>query len=325
METGRVFRCLAHGLAAVLLATMGTACHSGAATDSAVRAAQGPSATAQATGLWDLAALCRVPRAAWGERKGLVQQVYYEGEPFQGKPTRVFAYYGRPAEGEGPFPAVLLVHGGGGKAFSDWAAHWAKRGYVSLAMDLAGHGPPGRLEDGGPGQDDAAKFRDFTDTNAKDMWTYHAVAAVIRGHSLLASRKEVNAKRVALTGISWGGYLTCIIAGLDDRLQAAVPVYGCGFIHENSCWVPLWFAKMSEATRRRVRWSSGTCTTLTARRRCWMRSGSRSPTTSLPTPTKSSTRGIGTTRRRGCTRCGSGTTIRRWELGRRGTPSTSMG
>ena len=251
METGRVFRCLAHGLAAVLLATMAAACHGGAATDSAVRAAQEPAAKAQATGLWDLAALRRVPQATWGEKTGLVQQVYYEGEPFQGKPTRVFACYGRPAEGEGPFPAVLLVHGGGGKAFPDWAEHWAKRGYVALAMDLAGHGPAGRLEDGGPDQDDAVKFRDFTDADAKDMWTYHAVAAVIRGHALLVSRKEVDAKRVALTGISWGGYLTCIIAGLDDRLRAAVPVYGCGFIHENSCWAPSWFAKMSEAARQR--------------------------------------------------------------------------
>jgi len=29
-----------------------------------------------------------------------------------------------------------------------------------------------------------------------------------------------------VTGISWGGYLTCIVAGIDDRLKAAVPVYG---------------------------------------------------------------------------------------------------
>ncbi|MEO8350576.1 MAG: PhoPQ-activated protein PqaA family protein, partial [Chthoniobacteraceae bacterium] len=30
--------------------------------------------------------------------------------------------------------------------------------------------------------------------------------------------------------------LTCIIAGVDDRFKAAVPVYGCGFHHENSAW-----------------------------------------------------------------------------------------
>jgi len=83
------------------------------------------------------------------------------------------------------------------------------------------------------------------------MWTYHAVAAVLRGHALLASQKEVDASRVAITGISWGGYLTCILAGLDDQLKAAVPVYGCGFIHENSCWVETQFSQMTDARRQR--------------------------------------------------------------------------
>ena len=131
------------------------------------------------TGPWDVQALHAVPAATWGRQTNLTQEVYYAGEPFQGKPTRIFAYYARPAQGDGPFPAMLLVHGGGGKAFREWAEHWAKRGYVALAMDLAGHGPDGRLPDGGPEQDDAGKFRDFTDADAREMWTYHAVAAVL--------------------------------------------------------------------------------------------------------------------------------------------------
>ena len=44
--------------------------------------------------------------------------------------------------------------------------------------------------------------------------------------------------------ISWGGYLTCIVAGLDNRFKAAVPVYGYGFLHENSVWLNQ-FAKMT--------------------------------------------------------------------------------
>ncbi len=189
-------------------------------------------------GPWDVKALqAAVVKPAWGETLGKAREVYYRGEPLAGKPTRVFAYYARP-EGEGPFPAVLLVHGGGGKAFPKWAEHWAARGYCALAMDLAGHGPKGRLADGGPGQGDDVKFRDFTEKDARDMWTYHAVAAVIRGHNLLAALPEVDRDRVAVTGISWGGYLTCIVAGLDGRLKAAVPVYGCGFLHENSVWKP---------------------------------------------------------------------------------------
>jgi dienelactone hydrolase len=62
--------------------------------------------------------------------------------------------------------------------------------------------------------------------------------------------EEVDADRIGITGISWGGYLTCIVAGVDDRLKVAVPVYGCGFLHENSCWLDE-FAKMSPELRDR--------------------------------------------------------------------------
>lgn len=210
--------------------------------------------SARHTGLWDLAELKKTPTAEWGARTGPVQEVYYQGEPFLGKPTRVFAYLGRPVEGKGPLPAMVLVHGGGGKAFRDWAEHWAKCGYVALALDTAGCGPNGPLPDGGPGQDDASKFREFTDPDARDMWSYHAVAAVIRGHSLLASLPEVDRTRIGITGISWGGYLTCIVAGIDDRLKVAVPVYGCGFLGDNSAWRDGSLARLSPETR--ARWLS---------------------------------------------------------------------
>ncbi len=201
------------------------------------------------TGPWDMAALKETPPAEWGARTGLVQEVYYQGEPYKGKPTRVFAYLGRPASGTGPFPAMVLVHGGGGKAFRDWAEHWAKRGYVALAMDTAGCGSNGPLPDGGPGQGDDTKFQEFTDQDVRDMWTYHAVSAVIRGASLVASLPEVDRHRIGITGISWGGYLTCIVAGLDNRLKVAVPVYGCGYLGENSVWKAGALAKMSPEAR----------------------------------------------------------------------------
>ena len=56
-------------------------------------------------------------------------------------------------------PVVVLVHGGGGTAFKEWAKLWAKRGYAAIAMDLAGCGPQRkRLAKGGPGQSDEEKF-----------------------------------------------------------------------------------------------------------------------------------------------------------------------
>jgi cephalosporin-C deacetylase-like acetyl esterase len=193
------------------------------------------------SGPWNVDALCKTPRVEWLDKDGKLRRLLYESEPYQGKPTRIFAYYAEPEEVEGKLPAMVLVHGGGGTAFSEWAQRWAKRGYIAIAMDLAGHGEGRKpLPDGGPNQDDAGRFKQG---DLKDMWSYHAVAAVIRGHSLLRSLPNVDPDRIGVTGISWGGYLTCIVAGVDDRFKIAVPVYGCGFIHENSAWVPT-FAKM---------------------------------------------------------------------------------
>ena len=152
------------------------------------RAQEAP-ASKRFTGPWDVPALLADPPAAtWGEAKGGVREVYYEGEPLDGKPTRVFAYYARPESGDGPFPAMVLVHGGGGKAFREWAELWAERGYVALAMDLAGHGPTASASPtAGPSRTTHGKFRDFDDDEVRQMWTYHAVAAVLRG-ALAAGR-----------------------------------------------------------------------------------------------------------------------------------------
>lgn len=202
-------------------------------------------------GPWDLSLTQRPPAVTHGTNTGLVEDLYYEGEPRNGKPTRVFAYLGRPATNtDQKMPAMLLVHGGGGKAFREWAEHWARRGYVALAMDLSGNGPAGPLPDGMPDQSDQSKFHDFGETEVRDMWSYHAVAAVLRGHALLRSLPEVDADHIGVTGISWGGYLTCIIAGIDPDLKVAVPVYGCGFLGDNSYWTDKSLAAMKPEARQ---------------------------------------------------------------------------
>jgi dienelactone hydrolase len=68
---------------------------------------------------------------------------------------------------------------------------------------------------------------------------------------LLRSLPDVDPDRIGITGISWGGYLTCIVAGLDHRLKVAVPVYGCGFLGDNSYWTSNAIAKLTVASRER--------------------------------------------------------------------------
>jgi dienelactone hydrolase len=219
-----------------------------------------------ATSPWKLESLSKAPAFEWVDKQSPVRSLLYTGEPYGGKPTRVFAYYATPGTLAGDasldknLPAVVLVHGGGGTAFREWAELWAKRGYAAIAMDLAGSRPiegtnahdrrnRERLADGGPDQGDDEKFGSV-DKPAEEQWPYHAVANVLLAHSLIRSFDEVDENRTAVTGISWGGYLTCIVAGVDSRFKAAVPVYGCGFLHENSVWLDR-FQKMTPQQRDR--------------------------------------------------------------------------
>ncbi len=166
-----------------------------------------------------------------------VKGLFFEGVPFKGKPTRVFAYYGIPegASAKKKVPAMVLVHGGGGSAFHRWVKMWVDRGYAAISMDTCGaisgngYNNHKRHDFSGP-----AGWGDFTgvDKPIEDQWTYHAVAAVTRAHSLLRSWEGVDADRIGITGISWGGYLTCISASVDKRYKFAAPVYGCGFLGE---------------------------------------------------------------------------------------------
>jgi dienelactone hydrolase len=191
------------------------------------------------TGPWDLADLSKAPAIEWIEKSQPISTLYYSAEDYRGKATRVFAYYGVPegASAENKKPAMVLVHGGGGTAFKEWVEIWVKRGYVAIAMDLAGKGAERQvLADGGPDQTHQQKFDDLAG-GIKDAWTYHAVANILRAVSLLQSQPEVDPDRIGMTGISWGGYLTSLASGLDPRLKVTVPVYGCGFLHHNSAWL----------------------------------------------------------------------------------------
>ncbi len=186
-----------------------------------------------------------------------VKAIYYSGLPFHGKPTRVFAWLGLPKlEGGKKAPGIVLVHGGGGTAYDDWVRLWTARGYAAIAMDTCGGLPRDssaiskRNEQGGP---PGWGGFDTVDESPKDQWTYHAVADAVLADSLLRSLPEVDSERIGLTGISWGGYLSCIIAGVDHRLKFVVPVYGCGFLAEDSAWLTD-FKKMGP--ERAARWTS---------------------------------------------------------------------
>jgi len=210
--------------------------------------------------LWDIGSLSVAPKFRWLESDKPIRSMLYEGLPYKGRVAEVFAWYASPLTigevSESPangFPAVVLIHGGGGTAFAEWTHLWAKRGYAAIAMDLGAHQPDDPIYDsatgqfvrdgakdtenrtplknGGPNQAGEDKV-DSVDRDPEHHWSRHAVANTILAHSLIRRFPEIDTERTTVTGISWGGYTTCIAASVDSRFKAAAPVYGCGFLYE---------------------------------------------------------------------------------------------
>ena len=190
--------------------------------------------------VWNLPRLYETPKVReWPkEFKGEATPVIIEGEPYQGRETWCFAYYGVPewATPTNKAPGIVLVHGGLGTAYPEWVRMWVKRGYAAICVDTCGALPIQTADgkwmanpEGGPrgwGRIECA------DEPEREQWVYHAVAAVIRSHSFLRSLPNVDTRNIGVTGVSWGGILTCILAAVDSRFSYAVPVYGCGFNYE---------------------------------------------------------------------------------------------
>ncbi|MDO6792079.1 prolyl oligopeptidase family serine peptidase [Tamlana sp. 1_MG-2023] len=177
------------------------------------------------------------PKLYWKPEldQGNIKALFYETLDYEGRPTRAFAYMGTP-ESETLVPAMVLVHGGGGRAFYEWVKIWNDRGYAAIAMSLEGHvhdeKGEGKYKHEFSGPQRVGRFDDIQ-LPLKEQWMYHAVSDILLGHSLLAAQPEVDASRIGITGISWGGILSSLVSGVDSRLQCAIPVYGAGFLYES--------------------------------------------------------------------------------------------
>ena len=173
-----------------------------------------------------------------------IKGLFFDGLVYHKKPTKVFCWYGIPEslqKGE-KAPAVVLVHGGGGTAFPDWVKKWTDKGYIAIAPALEGQvpGPEDKDSNGimkhptwefsGPYRQ--GFFLDIKTEKLKDQWFYHAVADIVLSSSLLRSFTEVDTTKIGITGISWGGILTNVVTGVDNRFDFSIPVYGCGYLDE---------------------------------------------------------------------------------------------
>ena len=173
--------------------------------------------------------------------EGNLKAVYFDALPYEGKATKVFAWLGVPENRVEKLPGVVLVHGGGGTAFKDWVRLWTDRGFAAISIAVEGQTdqrdkraasgtiPTGWKQHPWSGPWRSGIYGD-SDKPLADQWMYHAVADTILANSLLRSLPQVDADKVGLMGISWGGIITSTVIGIDHRFAFAIPTYGCGHL-----------------------------------------------------------------------------------------------
>lgn len=166
-----------------------------------------------------------------------IDAIFYDGH----KDTKVFAYIGYPktASETNKVPAMVLLHGGLGKAERYWVEKWNKLGFAAIAMDLYGRGPEndantssGKKEHPYAGVSPYAVPSSFL-ADVENAGMYQNMVAVINAHNILRSSGKVDVNNVGITGISWGGVTTTTVIGIDNRFKFAAPVYGCGFLDQS--------------------------------------------------------------------------------------------
>lgn len=124
-------------------------------------------------------------------------------------------YFVQPT-GEGPFPAVLVIHENRGlnPYIEDVARRVAVEGFLALAPD--GLAPIG----GYPGNDDDGRTMQSSLDKAKLRRDMVNSARYLKGHKLSSGK-------LGATGFCWGGSTTNALAvALGSELLAGVPFYG---------------------------------------------------------------------------------------------------
>lgn len=194
----------------------------------------------------------------------------FDGATLNGGKTKVFAYIGYPEGITENAPAVVLVHGGMGHPYAQWIKEWTDRGYVAIAFENTGYFPTdtgkgiaGRdsdpasywayglngvfAEDGYVNAPTNSGMMD-SGSQADTQWMYHCVAQTILAHNILRTDPVVDPDRIGITGISWGGVISSIAIGYDNRFAFAIPVYCTGYLQNSLTDMATRFGSLASTT-----------------------------------------------------------------------------
>ena len=163
------------------------------------------------------------PRVQWGDTIETghgyrIRKLRYEGYPGLWVPALLY----EPAQLHGRVPAVLNPNGHhvGGKAVDYKQArciNLAKRGMLALNTEFLGMG-----ELRADGDHNRIAHLDLCGTAGIGVF----YLLMKRGLDVLLRHPHADPERVAMTGLSGGGWQTALLAALDERIRVVVPVAG---------------------------------------------------------------------------------------------------
>jgi len=174
------------------------------------------------------------------ERPGYrIEKIIFESRPR----FYVTANLYRPAEVTVPLPAVLFSPGPAPEskahpAYQRFCARMARLGFVALTWDPVSQGERMQLWD----PETKTPLAGDAEHTALGRQCYlvglnlmqYRVWDAIRAIDYLETRPEVDGERIAMAGHAGGGVETMLLASLDNRLQAAVPMCAVASFRDNA-------------------------------------------------------------------------------------------
>jgi dienelactone hydrolase len=135
---------------------------------------------------------------------------------------QVYGFLHQPAATTDKLPAVLILHGflaskdQPHRIFVTLAEAVAHAGMVALRIDLRGRGD--------------------SEGESIDITPVADLADVAAALDYLAQREDVDAERIGVLGMSWGGTLAAVIAGRDHRVGPVV-IWSSGITEQKWDWL----------------------------------------------------------------------------------------
>ncbi|HRK31523.1 MAG TPA: alpha/beta fold hydrolase [Tepidisphaeraceae bacterium] len=132
------------------------------------------------------------------------------------RPGRIAGWYVRP-EGSGKYPGVMFYHGYGGRGVRPLdMVSLASQGFCVMSMDCRGQ-TGDSADQSAPASGHSTGYMTKGILDPATYYYRYVYADAVRALELLATRKEVDESRLAVTGGSQGGAISLAVSALTPR------------------------------------------------------------------------------------------------------------